>query len=478
MDGKRKLAEANPLPIKAEFVFNRPIDWVPRGVGPLTPTDPPRHVSTLAQNLNPDHSSQPSGSRAPTTTEELQQQFAAFIQSDITALTKKGGKTVPRAEQVKIKSAIRALALDPSSKLHGLNMANMNESASVDDFFELQLSGYVAQARSIIDIWAKDSDEASGDVDAGGGGQETPIKETPTKDTKGKAVERGRETKGGKASDRSKRDKSARRKVPPWYEKRCVLTGVETVDAAHIVDVKATKFMGDPAVFWGMLRLFWPLERIEELKIAGCEKRNILPLQPTAHRLWDQHRFALRPIQHPTDPDHRIYLQVVWFKDRHAEIGLADDGHGCSKETNLSDRGRKMEDPIGAGARYVVHGDVYELSTSDSEGRPLPNLTFFHIRYAVQQLFAGQQAAGALRAIFDGDPPDDDTPSPALDEAFIPSDWDNMLQDALDLGILSDSTEAIWRRCILEWSHKQHLQEVQKYRQLEADIEEEAEEDG
>ena len=212
MDGKRKLAEANPLPIKAEFVFNLPIDWVPRGVEPSTPTDPPRHVSTLAQNLNPDHGSQPSGSRAPTTTEELQQQFAAFIQSDITALTKKDGKTVPRAEQVKIKSAIRALALDPSSKLHGLNMANMNESASVDDFFELQLSGYVAQARSIIDIWAKDSDEASGDVDAGGGGQETPIKETPTKDTKGKAVERGRETKGGKASDRSKRDKSAQRK--------------------------------------------------------------------------------------------------------------------------------------------------------------------------------------------------------------------------------------------------------------------------
>jgi len=52
-----------------------------------------------------------------------------------------------------------------------------------------------------------------------------------------------------------------------------------------------------------------------------------------------------------------------------------------------------------------------------------------------------------------------------------------MLQDALDLGILSDSTEAIWRRCILEWSYKQHLWEIQKYRQLEAEIEEEAEDD-
>jgi len=45
-------------------------------------------------------------------------------------------------------------------------MANMNESASVDGFLELQLlSDHVAQARSIIDIWAKDSDKASDDVD-------------------------------------------------------------------------------------------------------------------------------------------------------------------------------------------------------------------------------------------------------------------------------------------------------------------------
>jgi len=72
-----------------------------------------------------------------TTTRELQQQFAVFIQNDITALTKKGGKTVPRAELVKIKSAIRVLALDPSSKLYGLNIANIKELALVNNFFEL-----------------------------------------------------------------------------------------------------------------------------------------------------------------------------------------------------------------------------------------------------------------------------------------------------------------------------------------------------
>ncbi|KAK3350206.1 hypothetical protein B0T25DRAFT_262111 [Lasiosphaeria hispida] len=157
-----------------------------------------------------------------------------------------------------------------------------------------------------------------------------------------------------------------------------------------------------------------------------------------------------------------MYLQVVWFKDRHAEIGLADNGQDSSKETNLSDRRRTMEDSVGAGARYAVHGDIYELSTSDPKKRPLPNIYFFQMRYAMQQLFAGQQAAGALQAIFGGDPPDD--PGTAWDEAFMPSDWDSMLRDALELGILSTTTEEIWRRCILERAYEQGLQRVWRYR--------------
>ncbi|KAK0733749.1 hypothetical protein B0T26DRAFT_685605 [Lasiosphaeria miniovina] len=80
--------------------------------------------------------------------------------------------------------------------------------------------------------------------------------------------------------------------------------------------------MRTPVSFWRVLRMFWPLEVIQKLDIAGHEQRNILPLQPSAHRLWDQHKFAPRPIQHPTNPDHRMYLQVVWFKERHTE---ADD---------------------------------------------------------------------------------------------------------------------------------------------------------
>ncbi|KAK0709758.1 hypothetical protein B0T26DRAFT_679129 [Lasiosphaeria miniovina] len=96
-----------------------------------------------------------------------------------------------------------------------------------------------------------------------------------------------------------------------------------------------------------------------------------------------------------------------------------------------------MQDSIGAGARYIVHGDIFELSTSDPEKRPLPHIYFFQVRYAMQHIFAGIKAAGAPQAIFGDDPPDDNTPGSVRDETFLPTDWDDMLREALELGILN-----------------------------------------
>jgi len=448
MPPKRKTSEYEPQPIEAKFLFNRPIGWMPC---PLA---------------SPDHGPQPSASRSPTTIEELKEQFATFVQDAIVAATgrsNKYGKNMASSDRVKVLSGIRAVALDPLSELDGLDMAMIRASPKpLDKYFESLLRSCFAQAHLLIGIWVNKPVETSDAVVKGEGSEQTSAK--------GKEADRK-----GKAADRSNADKTAQRAVPPWYQNCCALTGVETVDAAHIVDVQATKSMDDPVLFWGMLRMFWPLEDIQQLEIIGHEERNILPLQPTAHRLWDRHKFALRPIADPTDPDHRMYLQVVWFKDRHAEIGLADNGQGSSKKTNLSDRRRTMEDSIGAGARYVVHGDIYELGTSDPKERPLPNIYFFQMRYALQQLFAGQQAAGALAVIFGGDPPDD--PGTARDEALMPSDWDNMLREALELGILTTTTEAIWRRCILERAYEEYMQAVWRYREWEAE-QAEAEEEG
>ncbi|KAK0747452.1 hypothetical protein B0T21DRAFT_406078 [Apiosordaria backusii] len=59
------------------------------------------------------------------------------------------------------------------------------------------------------------------------------------------------------------------------------------------------------------------------------------------------------------------------------------------------------------------------------------------------------------------------------DNNMIPSHNANMLQDALELCILSDTTEAIWRRRIHERAYEQGLQRVWRYRELMAELESE-----
>ncbi|KAK0712869.1 hypothetical protein B0T26DRAFT_677277 [Lasiosphaeria miniovina] len=74
------------------------------------------------------------------------------------------------------------------------------------------------------------------------------------------------------------------------------------------------------------------------------------------------------------------------------------------------------------------------------------------------------KAAGALQAIFGGDPPDDDILGSARNEAFLPAHWDDMLRDALELGILSERIEAIWRKSLLEMAYYEALQEARLHK--------------
>ena len=119
--------------------------------------------------------------------------------------------------------------------------------------------------------------------------------------------------------NRSGDDTKAQRVVPAWYGGKCALTGSPcVVEGAHIVDVKATKrLLPDKNLIklWNYLMMFWAAEVTPSCIIGGHENRNILPLRVDSHRLWDAHAFGLRPILHPTDPKHRLYLQMVWLKD-------------------------------------------------------------------------------------------------------------------------------------------------------------------
>lgn len=153
-----------------------------------------------------------------------------------------------------------------------------------------------------------------------------------------------------------------------------------------------------------------------------------------------------------------------------------------------------------SGCQFIRHGDVYEFKTTNPTNRPLPNLQFLQLRYAVQKFFAGVQAAGATLEKPSGgeeeppnvtnsepsegeeEPPNvinSDTgfgtwprqgPSPLEcilsmgvpelpegpeppDESYMPRDWDWMLDEAWKRGILDESSEAWWRKCTLKQAY-------------------------
>lgn len=402
MASKRKFRDYEHQPIEVIFLKNGPRDWIPGRIS----------HRTAQQDASPSthgDGSRSSRTESSLTEQELKEHFANFVCKEISEITtEKKGTAIQRASQLKPLFAALAMAQDLTSKLDAPPNA-----VSLDDCIDQMDASIIPVIMLLLNIWKNDSKDD---------------------DTFGETTSRGKD------------DMKAQKIVPPVYDNCCVVTGMQLVDAAHIVDIHVVKSMTNPTRFWNMLRMFWPLERIEGLEITGSEVRNILPLAPHAHRLWDRHKFALRPIAHPTDPEHLLYLQFIWFDDYHKEIGFMNQSEVPRKRLKLADLRR--ETAGGTSARYVQHGDILQLKTDDPENQPLPDIRFLEMRYAMQKLFAGMQSKRALEAIFAGEPPDDDEPDPALNDA-LPSGWDEMFREAMRLGILNYRTELRWRKAIL-----------------------------
>ncbi|KAH6612268.1 hypothetical protein B0J18DRAFT_77724 [Chaetomium sp. MPI-SDFR-AT-0129] len=399
----------NFLPIRGDFVGNFSLGWTPEFLS--------AHAASSDQQA----------SRSASATTARKALRDEYIKALDTAISENPGIDSKSA------SALRAIAVDPLTTLPFLEYGLQLLPESVPGFISREVLSHRSLVKDCTETWTN-------------------------------------ATSRNVTQDRSNADKNAQKVVPKWYHYRCPLTGAGAVQGAHIVNVQATKSMESPVYFWRMLQIFWPLKDLETktLEIVGQEHRNLLPLNPMAHHLWDRNKFGLRPIEHPTDPKTKIYLQVNWFEQRRGEIELenkkgAEPHASPLAVTDLLDIRRELKGATGVpGGECLQHGDVYMLQTSDCATCPLPDIHFLQMRYAVQQLFAGQQPPEALRIIFGGDAPDDEVDGPNPDEAYMPADWDNMIIDARELGILDAKEEEMWRRRILHMTYNRHLHEVRE----------------
>ncbi|KAK1830798.1 hypothetical protein QBC39DRAFT_103971 [Podospora conica] len=272
-------------------------------------------------------------------------------------------------------------------------------------------------------------------------------------------------------------------KVPKWYDWKCALTGVPGVAAAHIIDVQATKGMGSSQyTIWQYLESLFPCRPSPSFEVTGNETQNILPIEPTAHYLWDTNKFGLRPILHPSGhPADGIYLQVVWFEEYHDSIGWDTSGGRSYNESLHNNRRTVVDSAKNKSVKFASHGDVIQLRSADLASYPLPDHRFLQHRYGVQKLLAAMSAAGALRQIFDQDPPPvNPVPSGTRGDisSYMPRDWDWMIGEAYKLGILDDTSEGLWRNCILECSYKEYSDAMQARKEQQEEEPVELEEEG
>lgn len=180
----------------------------------------------------------------------------------------------------------------------------------------------------------------------------------------------------------------------------------------------------------------WPLAPMGNLSEPGYEARNILPLDVKAHRMWDRFCFALRPIQHPTDPTHKLYLQLVWLTGMNTQTGLVFDDWPLPS------------DMTSEGAFHPVRqGQVFLLSTTSPETHPLPSVGMLEIQYAVHRHLAGIRAAGALAEIFSEDPPDDD--GRPMGTMPLSPKWQMLLEAAVEEKVLDGKAAQLWAKSFI-----------------------------
>ncbi|OIW30146.1 hypothetical protein CONLIGDRAFT_702655 [Coniochaeta ligniaria NRRL 30616] len=320
----------------------------------------------------------------------------------------------------------------------------------------------------------KDTDEGKAKVEA----SSVPV---ATQEAKDADIQPDRRSTKRKANDarqslnnkRARADINAQETVPKWYGNRCALTNKEIVDAGHIFAVGLRN--QDLERFWTALYKFWPWEDIdaweEELAQPQVEVRNIIPLGMEAHRRWDDHYFALRPIKHMSDKK-IMYVQLCWVNPIDLETGKRQDKYprdyidiqGQHNTGGLCD-GRDITNNGEDNAAYVRSirsGDVFRFTTSDPEKFPLPSYDLLSLQWALHRVLGAVKATGSLETIF-SDPAPPDAPS-------LASRSNVLLEDSLlayladvaeDRRVLTPDMAAKWRGAVAK----------AKYEKLQADAE-------
>ncbi|KAL1607695.1 hypothetical protein SLS60_002630 [Paraconiothyrium brasiliense] len=218
----------------------------------------------------------------------------------------------------------------------------------------------------------------------------------------------------------------------------CVISGMSAAQACHIYPWCAFGAQSTDRVanFWGVLRLFWPKDKVDawHAKIFhdngtpnGTETvENMITFTATLNNFHTEGAFALRPVRITADKT-QLELEFHWLKrqvrDSRATVdlselpmssrGLTDSGHGqylCYLDNGVPTR--------------IVSGKKFTMTTDDPVNKPLPDPGLLELQWHLQRILAMSGAAGWKEDDFDDDDDDSDPPEEFVQQ-WIEDTWDH-----------------------------------------------------
>ena len=163
--------------------------------------------------------------------------------------------------------------------------------------------------------------------------------------------------------------------------------------------------------FWGLLKVFWDRNQVDKWRnkifpdpqhpntgVESCF--NLICLAGSAHKHWNNGRFALKPLKLSDDGkkltvqffwqpqyDHQLYDRVDLLKEPLSSKGLTL----VKKDEKRCFLTRLSEDQS---TRKIESGDIFTLTTDDPGSRPLPSLELLEMQWILQRITAMSGAAG------------------------------------------------------------------------------------
>lgn len=249
-------------------------------------------------------------------------------------------------------------------------------------------------------------------------------------------------------------DKAAQEKVRHYYNQISVPTGHGMSEGAHIFSVSA-RARAD--TLWDLLANFWTEEEVatwdDAITSSKGRLKNILPMEPTAHALFDRFTFALRPVRCPEQPDKRIYLQFDM------DLEVDPDKFKRRQPKNLLPLINYRAPVRGKGEgnqayEVIRHGQILEIENTDGDENKLPSFDILDITYTLTRIIGALRSAGLLALMFQGQPPEVDpvaagkVTSPATTALAnqLPAFQEAMLEAALEAGVITEETMPGWRQ--------------------------------